>query len=92
MTRPNPPTYANLPGMLTELAISSWDTIFRRSALMLQGQCSIAEYQRMIWEKAEAAQASMTVLAVPGPLNVAAALNPWLQRAKANSKRLKRDT
>jgi hypothetical protein len=76
--------------MMAELTLSSWETIFHRSALMLRGECSAAEYQRMIWEKAAAAQASMLALAVPGPHNVAAALNPWLRRAKANSRRLRR--
>src|SRR5580693_2304799 len=44
----------NLPAMMTELTLSSWETIFHRSLLMAQGTCSVAEYQRMVMEKAAA--------------------------------------
>jgi hypothetical protein len=77
--------------MMAELTISSWDTIFRRAALMMSGRCSPEEYQRMVWEKAAAAQASLAAMAVASQADLAAAaLNPWLRRARANSRRLRR--
>jgi hypothetical protein len=78
----------NLPAMMTQLTISSWETIFHRSMMMAQGTCSVGEYQRMIMEKAAAAQASTFAL-LTGRGN-AAALAPYLVRSKANARRLRR--
>jgi hypothetical protein len=38
--------------------MASWDTIARRSLMMLQGTCSPAEYRRMATEKVAAMQLS----------------------------------
>jgi hypothetical protein len=77
----------NLPVMMSQLALSSWETIFRRSLMMAQGTCTPAEYQRMFMEKAAALQAS-TLALMTGRGN-AAALAPYLVRSKANARRLR---
>ncbi|HEX3576105.1 MAG TPA: hypothetical protein VHU42_16005 [Rhodopila sp.] len=77
----------NLPAMMTQLTISSWETIFHRSMMMAQGTCSVAEYQRMVMEKAAAIQASTFAL-MTGRGN-AAALAPYLVRSRANARRLR---
>ena len=74
--------------MMTQLTLSSWETIFHRSLMMAQGTCSVSEYQRMITEKAAAVHAS-TVALMTGRGN-AAALAPYLVRTKANARRLRR--
>jgi hypothetical protein len=55
---------------------------------MAQGTCSAAEYQRMVIEKMAAAQAS-TLAAMTGRGH-AAILSPYLERSRANAKRLRR--
>ena len=78
----------NLPAMMTQLTLSSWETIFHRGLMMAQGTCSPAEYQRMVAEKAAAMQAS-TLALMTGRGN-AAALAPYLVRSRANARRLRR--
>jgi hypothetical protein len=78
----------NLPAMMTELTLSSWETIFHRSLLMAQGTCSVAEYQRMVMEKAAAMQAS--TLALMTGRGQAAAVAPYLVRSRANARRLRK--
>ncbi len=73
--------------MMTQLTLSSWETIFHRSVMMALGTCSVAEYQRMVTEKAAALQASTFAL-MTGRGN-AAALAPYLVRSKANARRLR---
>jgi hypothetical protein len=77
----------NLPAMMTQLTLSSWETIFHRGLMMAQGTCSPAEYQRMVAEKAAAMQAS-TLALMTGRGN-AAALAPYLVRSRANARRLR---
>jgi hypothetical protein len=77
----------NLPAMMTQLTLSSWETIFHRGLMMAQGTCSPAEYQRMVAEKAAAMQASALAL-MTGRGN-AAALAPYLVRSRANARRLR---
>jgi hypothetical protein len=81
-------TSRNLPAMMTQLTLSSWETIFHRSMMMAQGTCSAAEYQRMVLEKAAAMQAS--TLALISGRGQAAALAPYLVRSRANARRLRR--
>ena len=78
----------NLPAMMTQLTLSSWETIFHRTLMMAQGTCSAAEYQRMVMEKAAAMQAS-TLAMMTGRGN-AAAMAPYLVRSLANARRLRR--
>ena len=74
--------------MMARLTAASWETILHRSMLMAQGTCSAVEYQRMAMEKAEAAQRSMTALMTGG--SPAAVIAPYVTRARANAKRLRR--
>ena len=77
--------------MLGELAVSSFETIARRTAMMAQGRCSPAEYQRMVVEKAAAVQRSGFALASgSGKNRMMAALTPFHSRTMANAKRLRR--
>jgi hypothetical protein len=77
----------NLPAMMTQLTLASWETIFHRSLMMAQGTCSAAEYQRMVMEKAAAAQAA--ALALMTGRGHAAAIAPYLVRSRANARRLR---
>jgi hypothetical protein len=79
-----------LPMMMARLTMASWETIFHRSLMMAQGACSAAEYQRMATEKVAAAQTAMTALMTGR--GEAAVLAPFLNRARANAKRLRRRT
>jgi len=80
-----------LPFMLAELTASACETIARRTCLIAAGQCSAAEYSRMIVEKTEAAQASMFAAARATPVTAAvAAMAPWLDSTRANARRLRR--
>jgi hypothetical protein len=75
---------------MTELALQSWQTIALRTNLMAQNECSLAEYQRMINEKVQAATESWIKLMTSGGCaSVASLLAPWSRRATANSKRLR---
>jgi hypothetical protein len=77
-----------LPMTMTLLALASWETIVRRSFLMAQGTCSLAEYQRMVQEKAAAMRSSaMTVIRGGSP---AAIMAPFVRRARANARRLRK--
>jgi hypothetical protein len=78
----------NLPAMMTQLTLASWETIYRRSLMMAQGTCSAAEYQRMVMEKAAAMQAS--TFALMTGRGHTAALAPYLVRSRANARRLRR--
>jgi 23S rRNA maturation mini-RNase III len=80
-----------LPLMMADLAFASWETMLRRTMMMAQGNCSPAEYQRMVLEKAQAAQASMLALMLPRrAADMSAIVAPWHRRARANAKRLRR--
>jgi hypothetical protein len=48
--------------MMARLTAASWETIWRRSLMMAEGTCSLAEYQRMTAEKLAAVQMSMEAL------------------------------
>ncbi len=86
MHSPRPsPAY---PVMMAELMMASWETIARRSLMMVQGACSPAEYQRMAMEKAAAFQ--LSALAVLTGRGEKAALAPWHRRATLNARRLRR--
>lgn len=77
--------------MLGEMALSSLETIGRRTGMIARGRCSPAEYRRMVLEKASAAQLSAMALVSPGKGSAAiAVLAPWHKKAKANAKRLRR--
>jgi hypothetical protein len=73
--------------MMARLTFASWETILRRTMLMAQGTCSAAEYQRMAAEKAAAMRISLAAI-VQGR-GQAAALAPFVNRARANARRLR---
>jgi hypothetical protein len=77
--------------MMMELALTSWETIGRRGAMIARGKCSPAEYRRMVIEKMSAATRSAASLSRSrrGP-NWTAVLAPWHLRATANARRLRR--
>jgi hypothetical protein len=82
---------AGLPVMMAELAIASWETIAYRSWMLALGSCSSDEVERMVAEKAEAAQRSGLALLTPWDAAVAVSVvAPWHRRAKANARRLRR--
>jgi hypothetical protein len=80
----------SLPPMMAELAMASWETIARRSAMMARGACTPTEYQRMVIEKVAALQQS--ALAMMTGRGDKATLRPWHKRATANARRLRRKT
>jgi hypothetical protein len=87
--RQSSPIPCFLPLMMAELAFNSYDTIAKRTALIMTGQCTAEEYRRMTMEKAEAAQASLMAMASATPWRAfEAAITPWLRSARANAKRL----
>ena len=77
------------PFMMAELAWASWETIARRSLMMAQNTCSMAEYNRMVAEKTAAMLDISRVLMSPG-VSTEALLHPLHSRATANAKRLRR--
>ncbi len=80
---------ANLPFMLAELSLASYEVIGRRTAMMLSNTCSTAEYQRMVREKTAAAMATAGLLA-SGNAQLGSLMAPWHSRATANVKRLRK--
>jgi len=76
------------PIMMTTLAATSWETIWRRTMMMAQGTCSPAEYRRMVAEKSSALRSSAAAL-MAGRSNTAV-LAPFVTRTRANVKRLRR--
>ena len=77
-----------LPMMMARLTAASLETIFHRTIMMARGTCAPAEYQRMVAEKAAAAQRSMAELMTGKSLT--AAMAPYSTRARANAKRLRK--
>ena len=81
------PAFA-FPLMMARLTAASWETILHRTLLMAQGNCSPAEYQRMVAEKIGATE--LAAFAVMTGRGQKAALAPFLRAARANAKRLRR--
>jgi hypothetical protein len=78
----------DLPLMMAELTTASWETMWHRTAMMMSGTCSPAEYLRMTTEKMKAVeQATAAAMAGEGP---EAILHPFHKRATANAKRLRK--
>ena len=73
---------------MARLTAASWETIWRRTSLMARGACSPAEYRRMTAEKVAAVQTATRAL-MRGK-GQAAMLAPFISRAGANAKRLRR--
>ena len=79
-----------LAAMMSDLMLASWETITRRSLLIMQNDCSPAEYRRMVNEKAEAARSTVRLLSGGGRATTASLLAPWRSRAIANARRLRK--
>ncbi|MBF0391128.1 MAG: hypothetical protein HQL38_00475 [Alphaproteobacteria bacterium] len=81
-----------MPLLLTELALSSWETIAHRSAMMASGACSDREYRRMVEEKMRAARQSGAALmtGATGAALLMGALRPWHAGATRNARRLRK--
>jgi hypothetical protein len=77
-----------LPLMLAELTAASFETVWHRTALMMSGQCSAREYERMLTEKMRAMQLA-TAAMVSGD-SLEAVLHPYHKRATANARRLRK--
>ena len=81
----------SLAGVMTDLVLASWETITRRSLLIMQNDCSPAEYRRMVNEKAEAAAISAArLVSGGGRATMTSFLLPWHSRAIANARRLRK--
>lgn len=78
------------PMMMARLTAASWETMFHRTTMMAQGTCSPAEYQRMMEEKADAMRLSMAALMLGK--DQTAVMAPFVSRARANAKRLRRES
>src|SRR5215469_16220815 len=82
---------SSVPVMMTELMPASWETIARRTLLMIKNDCSPGEYRRMVKEKPEAAARSASLFALSaGGASLASLLSPWRARAVANARRLRK--
>jgi len=88
MRKPRGNSSYALPLMMARLTAASWETVWRRSLMMAQGTCTPAEYRRMTAEKVAAAQKSMAAL-ISGR-GQAAVLAPFVNRTRANARRLRR--
>jgi hypothetical protein len=87
------PTVLLLPLMVAELAIASWETMARRSLMMILGTCTRTEYQRMLLEKVSATQRTLLLLSQPWDgLDVTTLLGLWHEEAAANARRLRQQT
>lgn len=75
------------PWMLTDLSIASWETVMHRTRMMADGSCTMGEYQRMGMEKLSAMQSASIAMATGQ--GHAAALRPFLAKARANARRLR---
>jgi hypothetical protein len=81
----------SLAVMMSDLMMASWETITRRSLLIMQNDCSPAEYRRMVDEKAEAAARSTArLVSGNGRATMTSLLVPWHSRAIANARRLRK--
>jgi hypothetical protein len=80
-----------LPLLFAELALASWETIWRRSLMMAQGTCSGAEYRRMVAEKVRAAGLSSRHALRRGSIgsDPSGLFLPFHRAATRNAKRLR---
>jgi hypothetical protein len=77
-----------LPMLMTELAAASWETVWHRTALMMTGECTAAEYQRMVTEKMSAMHLASAAMIRGG--DATEVLRPFHKRATANARRLRK--
>lgn len=89
MRKRNKAANADLPLTIFQMAMSSAETIARRSWMMASGTCPPAEYRRMILEKLNATQ-QMGVAMVSKNATVEKLLKPWHRGVRRNVKRLRK--
>ncbi len=89
MATPEPVPAMSVLDMTMELTWASWETIMRRTLLVLQSACSPAEFSSMLDEKTAAVAEISLLLASPNPSSMQALLTPWHSRATANAMRLR---
>lgn len=80
----------SLTPKMMELSLASWETIARRTMMMVCGTCSPAEYRRMVQEKSDAIRRTALVLSRSRRPSAAALIKPWHAKATANARRLRR--
>ncbi|HTZ71981.1 MAG TPA: hypothetical protein VMB71_15090 [Acetobacteraceae bacterium] len=78
----------SLPLMMAELTAASAETIWHRTALMLTGECTHREYERMVSEKLHATSLATTALLTGETAEEI--LRPFHRHATANARRLRR--
>jgi hypothetical protein len=76
-----------LPAMMTEMMLSSIETIARRSWMLAQGKCSPTECMRMVLEKQQAL--ALSGFALLRGASAASILAPFHRGVTANAKRLR---
>jgi len=77
------------PFMLAQIFLASSETIAHRWWMMATGNCSPAEYQRMVLEKLKASQ-QMSAAALSGDTSLAKLFAPWYRATRRNARRLRK--
>jgi hypothetical protein len=80
---------SNAPRLLAELGAASAETIARRLMLMGTGQCTHAEYRKMVTEKVVATQSAWLAMAFSPWTMWSSMLAPYHSAAKRNARRLR---
>jgi len=83
-------TSSNAPWLLAELGAASAETIARRMTLMGTGQCTHAEYRKMVTEKVAATQSAWLELAFSPWTMWTSMLAPYHRAARNNARRLRK--
>jgi hypothetical protein len=87
MRKHSPQLTYMLPFTMARLAAASWETIYHRTLLIAQGNCTTAEYQLMVAEKIAAME--MAAVAFMTGRGEKAVMAPFLRAARANARRLR---
>lgn len=80
---------SNAPWLLAELGAAAAETIARRMMLMGTGQCTHAEYLKMVTEKVSASQSAWLELASSPWTLWTSMLAPYHRAARSNARRLR---
>ena len=79
----------NALNLLAELGAASAETIARRMMLMGTGQCTHAEYRKMVDEKIAATQSALIAAAFSPWTMWTSMLQPYHKAARHNARRLR---
>ncbi len=80
---------SNAPWLLAELGAASAETIAHRVMLMGTGQCTHAEYRKMVTEKVAATQTAWLEMAFSPWTMWTSMLIPYHRAARSNARRLR---